>query len=450
MADSTAKLNILVQLRDEASTALSSMGNSISDLGGNLNFAGDMAGTLASAMAAIGAGAIIGNAIGEFAQAQVQMARFDAIIKTLPPSLQALRGEILKTADEAMNKFGFDNETAAMSLVRLVQATNDAPFAFQAFQAAMDLARYKGIGLEEASQALIIAFLGNARMLKTLGIEVDDHASKATILAAVMAKVKGQADEYTKTLDYQTQTMKLYGEEVNKSIGSIFEPLVNETIGTLIEWIKQQGGINAVIDKFSFAIKAAAIILSTMFVAGTIVAVAAALALLGPFGLIVAAIMAIIAIVILFYTAWKLYWNDVKDFFVGIWNGIVDWISNKMLAMWNIVSSTIDRIKGAINSIKGAYDSVVSAISQPIKSAVSSIGNFVGSITPFASGGIVTSPTLGLVGESGPEAIIPLSRLGSAGGGINIYLQGDFYTDTEVAEKFANKLATLIKYQLKM
>ena len=32
--------------------------------------------------------------------------------------------------------------------------------------------------------------------------------------------------------------------------------------------------------------------------------------------------------------------------------------------------------------------------------------------TPFASGGIVTKPTLGLVGEAGPEAIIPLDRLG--------------------------------------
>jgi hypothetical protein len=35
----------------------------------------------------------------------------------------------------------------------------------------------------------------------------------------------------------------------------------------------------------------------------------------------------------------------------------------------------------------------------------------------FADGGIVTGPTMGLVGEAGPEAIIPLSRLGGMGGG---------------------------------
>ena len=37
--------------------------------------------------------------------------------------------------------------------------------------------------------------------------------------------------------------------------------------------------------------------------------------------------------------------------------------------------------------------------------------------TAFAQGGIVTGPTLGLVGEAGPEAIIPLDRLSSVMGG---------------------------------
>lgn len=41
---------------------------------------------------------------------------------------------------------------------------------------------------------------------------------------------------------------------------------------------------------------------------------------------------------------------------------------------------------------------------------------------PFASGGIVTSPTLGLIGEAGAEAVIPLDQAGSLGGTQNIYL----------------------------
>jgi hypothetical protein len=38
-------------------------------------------------------------------------------------------------------------------------------------------------------------------------------------------------------------------------------------------------------------------------------------------------------------------------------------------------------------------------------------------ITPFAEGGIVTGPTMGLVGEAGPEVIFPLSKLKSFIGG---------------------------------
>ena len=41
----------------------------------------------------------------------------------------------------------------------------------------------------------------------------------------------------------------------------------------------------------------------------------------------------------------------------------------------------------------------------------------LGSIPMMADGGIVTSPTLALIGESGSEAVVPLDRMGSMGGG---------------------------------
>jgi phage-related minor tail protein len=41
-------------------------------------------------------------------------------------------------------------------------------------------------------------------------------------------------------------------------------------------------------------------------------------------------------------------------------------------------------------------------------------------IPALAEGGIVTGPTLALIGEAGPEAVIPLDRAGGMGGGINI------------------------------
>jgi phage-related minor tail protein len=38
-------------------------------------------------------------------------------------------------------------------------------------------------------------------------------------------------------------------------------------------------------------------------------------------------------------------------------------------------------------------------------------------IPALADGGIVTGPTLALIGEAGPEAVIPLDRAGGMGGG---------------------------------
>jgi phage-related minor tail protein len=54
--------------------------------------------------------------------------------------------------------------------------------------------------------------------------------------------------------------------------------------------------------------------------------------------------------------------------------------------------------------------------------------------TPFAKGGIVTSPMLGLVGEAGPEAIIPLSRGGNSGIGSTIHLTVNAGLGTSGAE----------------
>jgi hypothetical protein len=55
--------------------------------------------------------------------------------------------------------------------------------------------------------------------------------------------------------------------------------------------------------------------------------------------------------------------------------------------------------------------------------------------TPFALGGIVTMPTIGLVGEAGAEAIIPLSQLGSMGT-TNVYVtvQGSVSSEKDLVE----------------
>jgi len=65
-----------------------------------------------------------------------------------------------------------------------------------------------------------------------------------------------------------------------------------------------------------------------------------------------------------------------------------------------------------------------------------------GSIPSFASGGIVTSPTLAMVGEAGPEAVIPLNQISGTRVGnqqINLFIDGEQVT-TVIERRMNNKL----------
>lgn len=474
MAEATSKLEILVQLRDEATASLRSLSDGLSDLGGDFNFAENAGAALMGTLQALGAGAIIGNSVKAFAESEAQMGRFNALMKTLPPELQAFRDQILSVADDALLKFGFDNEEAALSMAKLLQVTRDGPLTFQAFQAAMDLARFKGIGLEEATRAIILAFQGNTRMLKELGVTVDEHASKATILAAIQKVVNGQAETFSELTAGNIEVLKLLGGEANEALGAQFAPAVNLVTEAIVGWIVAQGGVEELLQKMQPALLAIAAILTGVFLGGVIVATAGMLAMFGPFGLILAAIAALIGASTLMYTLWQLYWPEMQAVLlnalvvmtgpIGLFVKFVleNWqqIKVKFKEMWDesaayfkeifngiltFFTSGIETIKSAIQAVTNAYNSARSAAS----SAVRSVGK---SLPKLAEGGIVTSPTVAMIGEAGAEAVIPLSKLGSMGGGTNIsvMLNGDFYTDEETADKFGKAIIRVLQNQLNL
>ena len=64
----------------------------------------------------------------------------------------------------------------------------------------------------------------------------------------------------------------------------------------------------------------------------------------------------------------------------------------------------------------------------------------LGGIPAMAEGGIVTKPTLALIGEAGPEAVVPLSKMGSGGGDVNINVNGGLATSAEIGQSVLNAL----------
>jgi hypothetical protein len=59
----------------------------------------------------------------------------------------------------------------------------------------------------------------------------------------------------------------------------------------------------------------------------------------------------------------------------------------------------------------------------------------------MADGGIVNSPTAALIGEAGPEAVIPLNRMGSMGGStVNIVVNGSVTTEGDLVNSIRNAI----------
>ncbi len=91
-------------------------------------------------------------------------------------------------------------------------------------------------------------------------------------------------------------------------------------------------------------------------------------------------------------------------------------------ALQTVARSLIDNVYGAAmrpvqNALGGALAQGINAMSSSLLPFASGGGFAQGRVMPFANGGVVTGPTTfpmrggtGLMGEAGPEAIMPLSR----------------------------------------
>jgi phage-related protein len=152
---------------------------------------------------------------------------------------------------------------------------------------------------------------------------------------------------------------------------------------------------------------------------------------------------------------WSTVWGAVAGFFEGIWSGV----KNSLTDALSFVRSEIGAFVSWAEGVFGPVLSAVTSIGSVASGFGKTIGGAVSSVLPkFAAGGIVNSPTIGLIGEAGPEAIIPLSLLGSGGGssnngtgGITINISGgQYYTDRQSVTDFANKIAKLINQQIKV
>lgn len=133
--------------------------------------------------------------------------------------------------------------------------------------------------------------------------------------------------------------------------------------------------------------------------------------LTGPIGLAILAIAAVIAVGVLLYKNW----DTIKEKAAALWEGIKTVFGGIGQAISGAFKSGANAGIGALNSLIRAANGIKVDIPEWVpKYGGQTFGMSIPEIPMLANGGIVTSPTLSMIGEGGEnEVVFPLSKLES-------------------------------------
>ena len=154
----------------------------------------------------------------------------------------------------------------------------------------------------------------------------------------------------------------------------------------------------------------------------------------GPVGWTVLAVAAVVAMVVLFrkpltdFAAWLWEWGKpISSFWAGLWNGLVNVVNTAATTIKSVFTGVGTAIKAVLNGILrgvfGAVNGAIGNINRLINRANALSARVKGPQLPtlpilnvpqFAKGGYVGQGTLAVVGEAGPEYIIPASKMAAA------------------------------------
>ena len=232
------------------------------------------------------------------------------------------------------------------------------------------------------------------------------------ILKAVETQVGGTA---AATAD-DSERMKEGFAQVSQALGMTLLPILEAVTPVMLgiaNWAKENPG--------TFKIVAAAI----GAIALSIMAINFAMAA-NPLVLIVLGIAALIGILALAYKRFEGF-RKIVD---AVFGGIKWWITHVTIPSIQLM---LGAFKTVFNGIGKIWNNTVGKISFEIPSWVPGVGGKgfkMPNIPMLADGGIVTSPTLALIGEgNGPEAVIPLDRMSefsanASGNNVTIHVNG--------------------------
>jgi hypothetical protein len=345
---------------------------------------------------------------------------------------------------------------------KLVRGTGDVTEAQNLLNLALDISAGTGKDLGAVSDALSKAFNGQLGPLKKLdpalaGL-IENGATTDEVFAALGDTFKGAASTSANTASGKMKSFGIQMGEFKESVGAAVMPIVEKLLPAFTKigtWISNNVPLVVTLGAVIGTLAAAVFVINGALAAWAAVsAVTAAInsvtaasfsALWVATGAIV--ILAVIAALVALQMKFDIFGKAIDGIKAGflIWWGVVKFVFDAVKTgfgeLANLGKAIFDGIGGAF---KGVINAVIATLEGGLNFAIKGLNTILDGIDKaagpwvnfgeipsvklprLAEGGIVTSPTLAMIGEgNGPEAVIPLSKLGSmgfggGGGGITV------------------------------
>ena len=383
--------------------------------------------------AAIPAAAAIGGlafALGDATKAAMEDAAAQTqLALALENSAGASAKQVKQTEDfiGAMSRAtGVADDQLRPAMAALVRGTKDVQAAQNLMGLTLDIATGLQLDQTTVAEALAKAQQGNFKALRSLTPEmaalIKEGADLNTVMDVLGGTFGGAASAAAETAAGKMKILSNSVAETKESIGAALLPVVEAALPILqkfADWAQKNPN--------AFLAIAAAI----GGIAIAITAVNFAMAL-NPFTAIAAGIALLVVGVIYAYNKFETFRNIIKNVINGV-ASYFEFMANAWVTAANII------IKG-LNLIN-PFDDIPYipkiSIGRMSNDSDTSGGGMV--IPKMADGGIVTSPTIAMIGEAGPEAVIPLDRMRNSGG-ITVNVTGGLATSAEIGQAVVNAI----------
>jgi hypothetical protein len=379
------------------------------------------------AAAALGGLALaLGDATKAAMEDQQEQAALALTLQNVTGAGAAQTAQVEKQISAMSRASGVADTEYRLALEALVRGTKDVDMAMRDMNLVMDISTATGTDSATVADALAKAYQGNFKALRSLSPEMATMIKEGASLNEIMDVLGGTFGGATAaSAETAAGKMKILSNsigETKESIGAALLPVVEAVLPILNKF-----AMWAQDNPQAFLAIAGAIGL----VAAAIVATNIAMAM-NPFTLIAAGVALLVAALVVAY-------NKFEWFRTGV-NAIINGILGAFESVVNGAIMMVNGIIRAYNAIPIAPDiKTIQHVNLPSLGGTATQVASRMNLPRMAEGGIVSSPTLALIGEAGPEAVVPLDRMQS-GGGITINVTGGLATSAEIGESVVNAL----------